>query len=239
MKKRWLLFSLLWLPLLACGPDPATGESESVMLVHGLGRSGSSMMVLAQRLKWAGYHIAIVSYDSRNTSLPEQAAEVAAAVAQCCADASRIHFVGHSLGGLVIRRYLADDRPPALGRVVLLTPPNQGSLFVDWLSDLPIASEILGPVGSALGTDSTDLPATLPPPDYEVGIIAGSRAIHPIGPVVIRGPDDGIVSIEQTRIGDVPMIVLPRSHAFIMNSRHAADAVIRFLRTGAFKEGTG
>ena len=239
MSKRWPLFSLFLLPLLACGSDSASPEGETVVLVHGLGRAPSSMMVMAQRLKWAGYRVAVVSYDSRTTSLPEQGAEVGAVVAECCAEADKVHFVGHSLGGLVIRRYLADDRPRALGRVVLVTPPNQGSMFVDWLSEVPLAAEALGPVGSALGTDSTDLPATLPPPDYEVGIIAGSRAVHPIGPVVIRGPDDGIVSIEQTRIGDVPMVVLPRSHAFIMNSRHAADAVILFLRTGAFEEGGG
>ncbi|MCY4400639.1 MAG: alpha/beta fold hydrolase [Gemmatimonadetes bacterium] len=239
MKKRWILLPLFLLPLLACGSDATSPEGETVVLVHGLGRAPASMAVMAQRLKWAGYHVAVVSYDSRTTSLHEQAAEVAAVVAGCCVEANKVHFVGHSLGGLVIRRYLADHRLPSLGRVVLVTPPNQGSMFVDWLSEVPLAAEVLGPVGSALGTDSTDIPARLPPPDYDVGIIAGNRAVHPIGPVVIRGPDDGIVSIEQTRIGDVPMIILPRSHAFIMNSRHAADATIRFLRTGSFEEGAG
>ena len=86
----------------------------------------------------------------------------------------------------------------------------------------------------ALGTDTTDLPATLPHPDFEVAIIAGNRSTQPIGPPAIPGPDDGIVSVEQARIGDVPMLVLPRSHAFIANSRHTANAVIRFLRTGGF-----
>ena len=237
MRKNWLLFSLLCLPIVGCGSNSASSGEESVVLVHGLGRSGSSMMILSQRLQWAGYHVAIVSYDSRTTTLSDQAAEVAAVVSTCCAEASRIHFVGHSLGGLVIRRYLADDPPPSLGRVVLLAPPNQGSLFVDWLSDVPIATEMLGPVGSALGTDSTGIPATLPPPAYEMGIVAGSRSVQPIGPAAIPGPDDGIVSVDQTRIAGVPMVVIPRSHAFIMSSRHAAEAAIRFLRTGAFGEG--
>lgn len=232
MKKAFLFLLALALPLGGCsGPEP--GE-EAVVLVHGLGRSRASMMVLAQRLEWAGYGVVTVGYRSLSTPFPETVAAVRTAVERCCGESPQVHFVGHSLGGLVIRGYLAETPPEHLGRVVLVAPPNQGSLFVDWLDEIPAALEVLGPVGSALGTDSTDIPAKLPLPDYEMGIIAGNRAIHPIGHPAIPGPDDGIVSVEQTRIGDVPVLVLPRSHAFIANSRHAADAVIRFLRTGTF-----
>ena len=194
------------------------------------------MLILGQRLEWAGYRVTIAEYDSRTAPFAEQLETVHDIVQECCASASRVHFVGHSLGALVIRGHLAEHRPDSLGRVVLLAPPNQGSLFVDWLEELDLASDVLGPVGSALGTDTTDIPATLPHPDYEVGIIAGNRSTQPIGPPAIPGPDDGIVSVEQARIGDVPMLVLPRSHAFIANSRHTANAVIRFLRTGRFEE---
>ena len=233
---------LLWLALLpalpGCGFGPAPGQ-EAVVLVHGLGRSRSSMLVLAQRLEWAGYGVVAVDYNSRSDAFPDQVATVRSLVERCCADAPSIHFVGHSLGGLVIRGYLADTPPKQLGRVVLLAPPNRGSLLVDWLEEIPAATDVLGPVGSALGTDSTDIPATLPPPDYEMGIIAGTRSIHPIGHLAIPGPDDGIVSVEQTRVEGVPVIVLPRSHAFIMSSRYTAEAVIEFLRTGEFGEATG
>ena len=234
MKKVWLLLPLLLLPALGCDAASGSGEPESVVLVHGLGRRASSMALLSVRLEWAGYEVTTVSYESMSDTFSRQVDAIAAAVERCCPDAPKVHFVGHSLGGLVIRGYLADNPPASLGRVVLLTPPNQGSLFVDWLSDMSLAEEMLGPVGSALGTDSTAIPANLPLPDYEMGIIAGTRAVHPIGHPAIPGPDDGIVSVEQTRIGDVPVLVLPRSHAFIANSRHAADAVIRFLRTGTF-----
>ncbi len=234
------LIPLATLALSGCGARTAVPDRESVVLVHGLGRSGASMMVLSQRLQWAGYHVAVVSYDSRGATLSEQAARIGTVVDDCCRAAASIHFVGHSLGGLLIRRHLADDPPEKLGRVVLLAPPNQGSHFVDWLSDVPLATEVLGPVGRTLGTDSTDLPLTLPEPFYDMGIVAGTRSIQPIGPAAIPGPDDGIVSVEQTRIAGVPMVVIPRSHAFIMSSRHAADAVMRFLRTGTFgDEDTG
>lgn len=236
MKKSWLLILALGLPLAGCGGGPQAPK-EAVVLVHGLGRSPSSMLILGQRLRWAGYRVAIAEYPSLTAPFAEQLDTMRAIVEECCPDASRVHFVGHSLGALVIRGYLEEHRPDSLGRVVLLAPPNQGSLFVDWLEEMQLASEMLGPVGSALGTDTTDLPANLPHPDYEVGIIAGNRSTQPIGPPAIPGPDDGIVSIEQARIGDVPMLVLPRSHAFIANSRHTATAVIRFLRTGGFGGG--
>lgn len=231
--KKVLLFLLAFaLPLGGCsGPAP---DEEAVVLVHGLGRSRASMLVLAQRLEWAGYGVVVVGYRSLSDRFPAQVATVRSVVEECCSESPRIHFVGHSLGGLVIRGYLAETPPEQLGRVVLLAPPNQGSLFVDWLDEISVATDVLGPVGSALGTDTTDIPATLPPPDYEMGIIAGSRSIHPIGNLAIPGPDDGIVSVEQTRVEGVPVIVLPRSHAFIMSSRYAAQAVVEFLRTGEF-----
>ena len=236
MKKKWPLLLALWLPLAGCGSGSAPRE-EAVVLVHGLGRSPSSMLILAQRLTWAGYRATIPRYPSRTAPFAEQLGTLRGFVQRCCSDVPRVHFVGHSLGALVIRGYLAEHRPDSLGRVVLLAPPNRGSLFVDWLEEMQLASDMLGPVGSALGTDTADLPANLPHPDYEVGIIAGNRSTQPIGPPAIPGPDDGIVSIDQARIGDVPMLVLPRSHAFIANSRHTANAVIRFLRTGGFGEG--
>lgn len=238
MKKAWLLVLALWLPLAGCGGGP-NAHDEAVVLVHGLGRSPSSMLILSQRLKQAGYRVTIAEYASLTASFSEQLETVGHIVQECCSNASRVHFVGHSLGALVIRGYLAENRPDSLGRVVLLAPPNQGSLFVDWLEEMQLASDVLGPVGRTLGTDTTDLPATLPHPDYEVGIIAGNRSTQPIGSPAIPGPDDGIVSVEQARIGDVPMLVLPRSHAFIANSRHTANAVIRFLRTGTFGEEKG
>lgn len=201
--------------------------------MHGLGRTRASMALLAERLEWAGYHVANVDYDSRGGTLPEHAETLAAEVSACCAAAPRVHFVGHSLGGLVIRRYLADSPPESLGRVVLLAPPNQGSEVADWFREQELG-HLLGPAGMGLGTGETGIPASLPPPEYEVGIIAGNRSFNPIGSALIPGPDDGMVGVDNTRIEDVPFIVVPRSHTFLMNDRFTTEAVIAFLRKGAF-----
>lgn len=201
--------------------------------MHGLGRTRASMALLAERLEWAGYDVTNVDYDSRAGTLAEHAETLAAEVSACCAGAPRVHFVGHSLGGLVIRRYLADTPPESLGRVVLLAPPNQGSEVADWFREQELG-HLLGPSGMGLGTGKTGIPASLPPPEYEVGIIAGNRSLNPIGSALIPGPDDGLVGVENTRIEDVPLIVVPRSHTFLMNDRFTTEAVIAFLRTGAF-----
>ncbi len=229
----------LCLPLAATaaiGGEAGVQEGrDSVVLMHGLGRTQTSMAVLAQRLKRAGYNVTSVGYDSRRGSLAEHVETLATEVSSCCVTASRVHFVGHSLGALVIRQYLADSPLDALGRVVLLAPPNRGSEVADWLRELPFG-HLLGPAGKALGTSDRDIPANLPLPEYEVGIIAGNRSLNPIGSALIPGPDDGMVGIGHTRIEGVPIIVVPASHTFLMNSRFSAEAVISFLRTGTFPE---
>ncbi|NNM33490.1 MAG: alpha/beta fold hydrolase [Gemmatimonadetes bacterium] len=225
---------------IACDVVPQEGDGEAVILVHGLGRTQGSMMVLGQRLRWAGYDVHIVDYPSLERSISDHVRLLEQEAASCCAGRTPVHFVGHSLGGIVIRRYLAERGTPGLGRVVLLAPPNQGSQLADWVRDLTLGEvtggDMLGPTGSRLGPDSTDIPASLSPPDYELGIITGDRSLNPIGSILIPGPDDGFVGVDEARIEGVPTLVLPRSHTFIMNSRHTADAVIQFIRTGRFEE---
>ena len=234
MNRVGVLFLAVLIAGPACAGTPAP-DREAVVLVHGLGRSPASMMILAQRMEWAGYGVVVVGYDSLNDDFAAQMSTVRSAVERCCMRSPRIHFVGHSLGGLVLRGYLAETPPERLGRVVLLAPPNQGSLLADWLADFEMGRQALGPVGSALGTDSADIPARLPPPRYDVGVVAGNRSIQPIGTLAIPGPDDGVVSVEQKRLEGVPMIVVPSSHTFIMNRRRTAQAVMRFLETGGFE----
>lgn len=246
--RSWTLRAGPWLGLLcvapACGPDDASPPAqldapEFVVLVHGLGRTEHSMAVLAQRLRWAGYEVAVVGYESLSAPVSEHVAAVREAVERCCAEAGRVHFVGHSLGGIVVRSYLGAEPPRALGRVVLLSPPNRGSELAERLREIPLASDALGPSGRVLGTRREDLPARLPPPAYEMGVIMGNRSLNPVSSAMIQGPDDGIVAVERGKLADVPMVVLPRSHTFIMNSRHAADAVVQFLRTGSFDDDAG
>lgn len=209
---------------------------ETVVLVHGLGRSERAMQPLARRLEEAGYVVHALRYESTEKSPDALVADLDAAIARCCAEAPRLHFVTHSLGGILLRAELAERPPPQLGRVVMLAPPNHGSELADWLHGTTALRALMGPTASELGTGAESLPNRLPPVHYEVGVIAGSDSLNPIGSRMIPGEDDGTVSVESARVeGMSDFLVLPVSHTMILLSGDAAEQTLAFLRTGRFR----
>jgi pimeloyl-ACP methyl ester carboxylesterase len=160
---------------------------------------------------------------------------IVAAVSACCSDAAKVHFVTHSLGGILVRAYAAEHAPENLGRVVMLAPPNQGSEYVDAMRDWELFQLAAGPTGVQLGTDPESLPNRLPEPEFELGVIAGTRNSNPISGHVIPGSSDGTVSIESTKLeGMTDFISVDESHTFIMRSPLVAEQTIEFLRNGRF-----
>lgn len=219
----------------------AVPHQEAVILLHGLCRTSRSMTAMEQSLTRAGYRVRNVDYPSRTGSIKELAdSAVAEAVTQCERDgASKINFVTHSMGGILVRRYLADHSVLSLGRVVMLGPPNQGSEVVDRLGGWWFFKKINGPAGSELGTGSDSTPNRLGPANFCVGIIAGSRTINWINSLIIPGRDDGKVSIARTKLaGMTDHLVLPASHPFLMRDHSAIRQTIYFLQNGKFDHGT-
>ena len=212
-----------------------SGASPTVVLLHGLGRSARNMLVLKWRLEKRGYRVCNVDYDTRLGSIDRAADGVFASVEKCTVSASRVHFVTHSLGGLVLRALLARHEIPRAGRAVMLAPPNSGSEIADHLRAIPLAAHVVGPLGSQLGTRSEDLPQRLPGPGIPFGVIAGDRWINPAGPLWLPAPHDGTVSVASTRLaGMSDHMVLPYTHTFIMNPAEVADQIDEFLREGRF-----
>lgn len=230
----FLRILILMVTVIAAAPISA---SETVILLHGLCRTSQSMAKMERALIAAGYQVRNVSYPSRTAHIQQLADDaIGNAVAGCRRDgATKIDFVTHSMGGILVRSYLARHSFPSLGRVVMLAPPNRGSEVVDKLGRLFLFKWINGPAGNELGTDTNSVPNKLGPANYPVGIIAGDRSINWINSLLIPGRDDGKVSIERTKLdGMKDHLVVHATHPFIMKNREAIRQTIQFLRTGAF-----
>jgi pimeloyl-ACP methyl ester carboxylesterase len=160
-----------------------------------------------------------------------------AEVTRCCEqEVETVHFVTHSMGGVLVRIYL-NQRPHAhLGRVVMLSPPNQGSEIVDAFAASPLLRSVLGPAGLKLGTDPASIPSQLGPVRLELGIITGSRSMNALTSRLIPGPDDGKVGVDRAKVeGAADFMVVSATHTFIMNRKDVSEEVVHFLRHGRFR----
>ncbi|HEX9784728.1 MAG TPA: alpha/beta fold hydrolase [Opitutaceae bacterium] len=217
-------------------------SSEHVILLHGLARRSGSMDRMATALRDAGYSVANTGYSSRTAPVHALAAATIAKALDVAEArrASCLHFVTHSMGGILVRDYLKHHRIERLGRVVMLAPPNAGSEVVDRLRSWSLFRWINGPAGQELGTDATSVPQRLGPVDFELGVIAGDRSINWINSLMITGPDDGKVSVRSTQVdGMSDHVVIHTTHPFIMKNRTAIRQTLMFLRTGAFEKTDG
>lgn len=216
-------------------PESALDTRDMVVLLHGLGRSSKAMWRLEDRLIEAGFRVRSLSYDSTHQPSDVLRADIARQMADCCLErGGRLHFIGHSLGGLMVRAYLADHPVPNLGRVVVMGTPNGGSELVDrmgkrwWFS-------WLGPTASELGTDAESFPASLPAPDYPVGVIAGRATSFLSSERFLPGADDGMVSLRSTRLkGMQDFAIVDARHSALRSNEQAAEYAVNFLRSGRF-----
>lgn len=235
---RWWGLSLA-LAALAWGARAEDTAGEAVILLHGLARTPRSMTRMEVALTEAGYRVTSLGYPSTKKTVEELSREHLAPAVEACRKSgpARIHFVCHSLGGIVLRHFLSETALPDVGRIVMLGPPNQGSEVVDELGHTTLFKWINGPAGCQLGTARDSLPNTLPVPDTEIGVIAGTKSINWILSMFIPGPDDGKVSPEHAKIeGMADFAEVPAAHPFLMRDRRVIELTIHFLRHGRFED---
>lgn len=221
-------------------PTPEKAQDECVILLHGMGRTLRSMDSMQEYLTTAGYHTVSLGYPSTKKTIEDIAADYfPPALAQCQAfEPSSIHFVSHSLGGIILRTVFKEQKPEKMGRVVMLSPPNKGSVAADNLKDWWLYKWLNGPAGQQLTTDKDSLPNRLGPVDYPVGVITGDRYFFFDFWLssLIPGIDDGKVSVKSARLaGMSDFLVVHETHPFIMDAEYVHEETLYFLQNGTFK----
>jgi len=212
-------------------------KDEFVVLLHGWGRTDKSMLVIQLALQHAGYDVVNVDYPSNDKTINELSElAVQQGIDECEAQGARvIHFVTHSLGGILVRQYFNNHTLDKLGRVVMLGAPNKGSEVIDMYRKLQIFRQLAGPAGLALGTSDDDIPNRLGAVSFELGVIAGSKSINPILSLLLPGDDDGKVSVESTKVdGMSDFIMLPTTHPTVLISPIVIKQMMHFLAHGNF-----
>ena len=223
--------------LLCCFSVKASANHECVVLLHGLARISNSMSELETKLTRSGFYVVNIKYPSRRYEIKILATDAIERGLTLCLgqQAERIHFVTHSLGGILVRLYFQKQYVSALGRVVMLGPPNQGSEIVDSLLPVPGFRLLSGPTGVALGTGPSSVLNDLGPVDFDLGIIAGTTNINPINLFFMDGPNDSVVTVESTKVeGMNAHLMLPVTHTFMMLNNKVIDNTIHYLKTGSF-----
>jgi pimeloyl-ACP methyl ester carboxylesterase len=212
-------------------------SSECVVLLHGLNRSWRAMRPMAEALQLAGFTTTNVDYPSQSGTIEEIAPLAVGLGLRDCREtgATRIHFVTHSLGGILLRYQNKHDPIPDLGRVVMLGPPNQGSELIDKTRDWPGFEILSGDAGAELGTGADGMPALLGPVDFELGVIAGTGTINVFASAMLPDPDDGKVSVASTQVdGMNDFLLVGNSHRYILRSKVVFRNTESFLRNGWF-----
>lgn len=213
------------------------GAGPPVVLLHGLWRGWRAMEPLARALADAGFPTLNLPYPSARLPIPTLVARVRAEVAKI-AGGGPVHFITHSLGGILVRSLMAEAGLPwQTGRIVMLAPPNCGSEIVDWASKHRLTRQLLGPAGRSLG--SGGVPAALPPlpAGAEVAVVMGRKPTIPFFSGLLDTDNDGIVSASRGRIdGLCGFTVIDADHTFIQMHPLAIRLSVEFLKSGEWQD---
>lgn len=214
----------------------AAMSGKAVLLIHGIGRSSKSMSPLVRPLQEDGY--TVIPFDYPSTRIPiEESAGYLRKVIGSLEGIETIDFVVHSMGGLVVRSYLAGEPDKRLRRMVMLGVPNQGAEMANLVENQPLFRAIYGEAGQQLVGGKAAFAAGLPTPRFEFAVIAGARGTEEGFNPLIPGDDDGTVTVASTRLpGARDFQTVNALHALLMGNRESLAATRHFLKTGSLRE---
>ncbi len=209
--------------------DSANGDN--VILLHGLWRSLWAMDPMARYLNSEGYRTINIPYPSFRKDISALMEQVLQEIEQHTDPAQPIHFVTHSLGGILTRHLLSSIPNDRLGCLVMLAPPNRGSEIVDWLENHPALLALLGPSGKRLARKQLNIP----PLDSHLAsaVIMGDRHPIPFFQKLLDEKNDGIVSVRDGRLDGLTCFeVVHSDHTMIASDPNVMQMTLNFLRSG-------
>jgi pimeloyl-ACP methyl ester carboxylesterase len=214
-----------------------SASSELVILLHGILLNRLSMFKMQRCIAKAGFATLNIGYPSSRYPLDVLADKLHEQLSSHALSRFKaVHFVGFSMGNLLIRAYLTKYRPENLGKVVMIAPPNKGSELADYFQNWWLYKKLYGPAGQQLITRQSEFQAILGDKlDYETGIIAGSRSQGIILSRLLPKPNDGKVTVENTRMnGMKDHIILSTNHIQISRHKGVIKQTVHFLKHGLF-----
>ncbi|WP_309398188.1 esterase/lipase family protein [Cerasicoccus maritimus] len=224
----------LWLAVLFL-PFTLLAEQKTVVVIHGLAASAGVMGHVENTLEADGYRVVNIDYPSMSKTLYLLAKDIRAKIVEETQGVDQIDFVTHSMGGIILRQIQLDDPLPNIGRVVMIAPPNHGSEALDIVASSAWAKMIFGPAGSQLAATNSKRWDAMGPASFEVGIIAGTLGIDPVVSSMIEGPDDGVISVESTKLdGMSDFVTVHETHPMLVFNGEVMDQMVAFLNTGTF-----
>lgn len=214
-------------------------NDKTVVLIHGYCKDKSDMFTLKSNLTDLGYNCVCINFPTRFGTLEDCNKILQWEISKMLpsmAEQQQIHLVGHSMGGLIIRSYLARNYFPNLGRCVLIAPPNSGSKLVDLAHKIfPSVSKVFKPL-SDLKTNGTQIPQPICIPCPEIGVIAGNKSNLLLG-ILLSKENDGRVEVDSTKLEGMKDFVVKRyGHKEIHHKYDIAILIDNFLRNGFFRD---
>ncbi len=211
-------------------------EGRAVIVIHGIVRSSKSFDALRKALLEDDCTVVGFDYPSTRVTI-EESAEYLHHVIESLEGIDQIDLVVHSMGGLIVRTYLAKHSDPRLHRMVMLGVPNLGANMANIVQMNPLFRLVFGPAGQQLIVDPEGFIAELPTPEFEFAVIAGAKGTDGGWNPLLEGDDDGTVEVSNTRLpGAVDFMTVESLHSFLMGHEEVIAATVRFLRSGALRE---
>jgi pimeloyl-ACP methyl ester carboxylesterase len=218
---------------------PKEAKNTHVILLHGILRSDSHMRWMEKAFKRKGYIVSNIDYPSTKMTIEELSEKFLRPVVDK-SEAEKIILIGYSMGGLLIRSYLAGDVDSRVEKVLMLGTPNGGSEITDFLKDTPVLDALyekgFGIAGQQLGTLDGVAKNWKLPENITYGVIAGTLTVDPVSSLfILPGPNDGKVTVENTKLPVKHQHkTLPVSHMLMPQARKVIKASLRFAHRGYF-----